>query len=71
MMTRILGCARSHAAGGLAAALTVALAAGPVSAQEASFAGKQIEIIVPFALILGVLLVRPNGLFGRNIVERV
>ena len=30
-----------------------------------------IEIVVPFALILGVLLVRPNGLFGRNIVERV
>jgi branched-chain amino acid transport system permease protein len=30
-----------------------------------------IEIVVPFALILGVLLIRPNGLFGRNIVERV
>jgi len=53
MTTRILGCGRSriglHAAGSLAAALTMALAAGPVSAQEASFAGKQIEIIVPFA----------------------
>jgi branched-chain amino acid transport system permease protein len=30
-----------------------------------------IEIVVPFALILGVLMVRPNGLFGRTIVERV
>jgi len=30
-----------------------------------------IELAVPFALILIVLLVRPNGLFGRNIVERV
>ncbi len=30
-----------------------------------------IELVVPFALILVVLLVRPNGLFGRNIVERV
>ena len=30
-----------------------------------------IELVVPFALILGVLLVRPNGLFGRKIVERV
>lgn len=30
-----------------------------------------IEIVVPFALILGVLLIRPNGLFGRRIVERV
>lgn len=30
-----------------------------------------IELVVPFALILVVLLVRPNGLFGRTIVERV
>ncbi len=30
-----------------------------------------IELVVPFALILVVLLVRPNGLFGRNVVERV
>ena len=30
-----------------------------------------IELVMPFALILVVLLVRPNGLFGRRIVERV
>ena len=30
-----------------------------------------IELVVPFGLILLVLLVRPNGLFGRTIVERV
>src|SRR4051794_8176515 len=30
-----------------------------------------IEVVVPFVLILLVLLVRPNGLFGRTIVERV
>lgn len=30
-----------------------------------------IELVVPFVLILVVLLVRPNGLFGRTIVERV
>lgn len=30
-----------------------------------------IELVVPFVLILLVLLVRPNGLFGRTIVERV
>lgn len=30
-----------------------------------------IELVVPFLLILVVLVVRPNGLFGRNIVERV
>ena len=30
-----------------------------------------IELIVPFGLILGVLLVRPAGLFGKVRVERV
>lgn len=30
-----------------------------------------IEVIVPLGLILVVLLVRPTGLFGRNVVERV
>lgn len=30
-----------------------------------------IAIVVPMALIFGVLLVRPNGLFGRRTVERV
>lgn len=30
-----------------------------------------IELVVPMALILVVLLVKPNGLFGRTIVERV
>ncbi len=30
-----------------------------------------IELVVPLGLIFVVLLVRPNGLFGRNIVERV
>ena len=30
-----------------------------------------IELVVPMALILGVLLIKPNGLFGRTIVERV
>jgi len=30
-----------------------------------------IELVVPFALIAVVLLVRPTGLFGRRVVERV
>lgn len=30
-----------------------------------------IALVMPFVLILLVLLVKPNGLFGRNIVERV
>jgi branched-chain amino acid transport system permease protein len=31
----------------------------------------QIELVVPFALIMIVLLVKPNGLFGKTVVERV
>lgn len=31
----------------------------------------QIELVVPLGLILVVLLVRPNGLFGRTVVQRV
>jgi len=30
-----------------------------------------IELVLPFVLILLVLLVKPNGLFGRSVVERV
>jgi branched-chain amino acid transport system permease protein len=30
-----------------------------------------IEVVMPLAMILAVLLVRPNGLFGRTTVERV
>lgn len=30
-----------------------------------------IELVVPFGIILGVLLFRPTGLFGRRTVERV
>jgi branched-chain amino acid transport system permease protein len=30
-----------------------------------------IELVVPFGLILGVLLFRPQGLFGSKTVERV
>jgi branched-subunit amino acid ABC-type transport system permease component len=30
-----------------------------------------IELVVPFGLILLVLLVRPSGLFGSRRVERV
>ncbi|MBI2710267.1 MAG: branched-chain amino acid ABC transporter permease [Actinobacteria bacterium] len=30
-----------------------------------------IEVLLPLLLILGVLLIRPNGLFGRRTVERV
>jgi branched-chain amino acid transport system permease protein len=30
-----------------------------------------IEVVLPLALILVVLLVRPTGLFGKRTVERV
>ncbi len=51
--------------GGLVVGVAEALTVQYVDA----FAG--ITILVPFALIALVLLVRPNGLFGRQTVERV
>jgi branched-chain amino acid transport system permease protein len=32
---------------------------------------KNIELVLPFGIIMAVLVVRPNGLFGRQRVERV
>jgi branched-chain amino acid transport system permease protein len=44
--------------------------AGTMTTQYLHFL-HDIEVIVPFGLILGVLLVRPAGLFGKMRVERV
>ncbi len=33
--------------------------------------GSDLKILVPFALIIGVLFIRPGGLFGRHVVGRV
>lgn len=33
--------------------------------------GSDLKVLVPFALIIGVLLFRPQGLFGRRVVGRV
>jgi branched-chain amino acid transport system permease protein len=51
--------------GGLVVGVAEALAVQYVRALQG------ITIVVPLVLILVVLLVRPNGLFGRKIVERV
>lgn len=51
--------------GGMVVAITEALTIGYVDALSG------IELVVPFAIILLVLLVRPQGLFGRKVVERV
>jgi branched-chain amino acid transport system permease protein len=50
---------------GLVVGITDALTIQYVDALEG------IEVVVPLALILAVLLVRPNGLFGKRTVERV
>ena len=44
--------------------------ANSLTVQYVSFL-EGIELVMPFTLILVVLLVRPNGLFGRTVVERV
>ncbi len=51
--------------GGMIVAIAESLTTGYVDALQ------NIELVVPFALILLVLLVRPTGLFGRRTVERV
>ena len=35
------------------------------------FIGHDLKIAVPFLLLFAVLLIRPEGLFGRKSVERV
>jgi branched-chain amino acid transport system permease protein len=52
--------------GGVLVGLVQSLSAGYVS-----FIGNQLQLATAFALILVVLLVRPQGLFGRVSVERV
>lgn len=51
--------------GGLIVAIAEALTIGYVDFLSG------IELVVPFGIILLVLLVRPTGLFGRKVVERV
>jgi branched-chain amino acid transport system permease protein len=56
-----------------------ALIAGPIVGLAESAAGRYLDPLagsnvsqlIPFALILGGLLVRPTGLFGREVIERV
>jgi branched-chain amino acid transport system permease protein len=33
--------------------------------------GSQLNVVPPFVVMLGVLLIRPSGLFGRGVVGRV
>jgi len=49
------------------------LIVGVADAMTKQYVGflNQIELVVPFGLILIVLVVRPNGLFGHKVVERV
>lgn len=51
--------------GGMIVAIAEAMTVGYVKALST------IELVVPFGLILLVLLVRPTGLFGKKVVERV
>jgi branched-chain amino acid transport system permease protein len=51
--------------GGMVVAIAEAMTTGYVKSLST------IELVVPFGLILLVLLVRPTGLFGRKVIERV
>jgi len=52
--------------GGLLVGVTVNLAGAYIP-----FVGGDLELAVALAIIIGVLLVRPNGIFGRPSVRRV
>lgn len=56
--------------GAIAAGLVIGLAQ-TLSAVYVPAIGSDLNVIVPFALILVVLLIRPQGLFGRPGTERV
>ena len=58
-----LGNAMGAVAGGLILGFTEALAAGYLSSAY--------KDAVPFVLIIVILLVRPRGLFGAEVTERV
>ncbi|GIH98356.1 branched-chain amino acid ABC transporter permease [Planobispora takensis] len=57
-------------AGAVAGGLIVGVAE-TLAGAYAGFIGSDLKIGVPLVIILGVLLVRPQGLFGRAAVERV
>ena len=44
---------------------------GLLEAYTGGYIGHGVNLIVPFVLLIVVLMVRPYGLFGREIVERV
>ncbi len=78
MMFAVLLYAFAGAAlGGLDSALGAVLGGLIVGVSEnlagtyIDFVGSDLKILVPFVLIIGVLLVKPNGLFGRTAVGRV
>ena len=52
--------------GGLIVGLVTVLAGGYIG-----WLGEDLKLVAAFAVILGVLLVRPQGLFGRRQVTRV
>ena len=44
---------------------------GLLEAYTAGYVGHGLNLIVPFVVLLAVLMVRPYGLFGKEIIERV
>jgi len=44
---------------------------GLLEAYTGGYVGHGLNTIVPFLVLLAVLMVRPYGLFGKEIIERV
>ncbi len=47
------------------------LCVGIIQALAGTYVSSQIDVMVAFLVIIGVLMVRPTGLFGRPLVRRV
>jgi branched-chain amino acid transport system permease protein len=54
-----------------AGAVLGGLAVGVIQALAGNYISTQVDILVAFLVIVGVLVVRPTGLFGRRAVRRV
>ena len=44
---------------------------GLLEAYTAGYVGHGLNLIVPFLVLIVVLMIRPYGLFGKEIIERV
>ncbi|MBL8288919.1 MAG: branched-chain amino acid ABC transporter permease, partial [Rubrivivax sp.] len=55
----------------IAGAIVAGLVVGLVESLTAGYLGGKVRDIVPYAIVLVILLIRPYGLFGTRQIERL